>query len=105
MKTQRDIGKEILEGLEEIKQWQQGKKKLKVTHISFPTAEDVAPIRHELGLSQEAFAAFMNVSVATLRNWEQGRREPQGPARSLLFIAQNVPNAFLKAFKLIRKAA
>jgi putative transcriptional regulator len=53
-----------------------------------------------LGLSQQAFATFMGVSVATLRNWEQGRREPHGPARSLLLIARKVPNAFRKAFDL-----
>jgi putative transcriptional regulator len=105
MKQQRNIGQEILEGLEEIKQWQHGEKKLKVTRLNLPSANDVAPIRHKLKLSQDAFALLMGVSVATLRNWEQGRREPQGPARSLLLIAKNVPDAFLKAFKILRKTA
>lgn len=105
MKTQRNIGQEILEGIEEIQAWQCGKKKLKVTHVSMPNARDVAKIRHMLKLSQEAFAAFMGVSVATLRNWEQGRREPQGSARSLLLIAEKVPTAFLKAFKEAREVA
>lgn len=105
MTIKRDIGKEILEGIEEIKMWQRGQKKLKVSHISMPSASDVAKIRHELDLSQEAFAAFMGVSVATLRNWEQGRREPNGSARSLLLIAKKVPSAFLRAFKDIRDAA
>lgn len=105
MKTKRNIGQEILDGIKEIKAWQLGKKKLKVTKIELPSAEDVPNIRHHLGLSQQAFAAFMGVSVATLRNWEQGRRQPHGPARSLLLIAEKVPNAFRKAFDLAREAA
>jgi putative transcriptional regulator len=105
MKTQRNIGQEILAGIKEIQAWQRGEKKLKTTRISMPAAEDVANIRHTLKLSQQAFAAFMGVSVATLRNWEQGRREPHGSARSLLLIAEKVPTAFLKAFKEAREAA
>lgn len=104
MKSKRNIGQEILEGLKEIRAWQQGKKELKVTKIEMPSAEDVSHIRHNLGLSQQAFATFMGVSVATLRNWEQGRREPHGSARSLLLIAEKVPSAFRKAFNLARHA-
>ncbi len=101
----RNIGQEILSGIEEIKAWQKGQKKLKVTRLTLPTAGDVAKIRHKLGLSQQAFAAFMGVSVATLRNWEQGRREPHGSAKSLLLIAKKVPEAFLKTFQGIKNAA
>jgi putative transcriptional regulator len=46
----------------------------------------------------------MGVSVATLRNWEQDRREPQGPARSLLLVAKKQPEAVIKAFKASRPA-
>lgn len=105
MTKQRNIGEEILEGIAEIKSWQKGEKKLKTTAISLPTAEDVPHIRHQLKLSQEAFAAFMGVSVGTVRNWEQGRREPHGSARSLLLIAEKVPSAFRKAFHLARHVA
>lgn len=98
MKKERNIGQEILEGIQEIKEWQQGKKKLKVTRVSMPTASDVAQIRNKLKLNQEEFADFMGVSIRTLQNWEQNRREPQGPARSLLRVAQKAPAAILKAF-------
>ena len=57
--------------------------KLKTSTVELPRAADVQAIRKELGLSQEQFAQFMGVSVSTLRNWEQERREPHGPARSL----------------------
>lgn len=97
MKHERNIGQEILDGLDEIKQWQKGNKNLKVTHASLPSAGDVAKIRQKLHLCQEDFANFMGVSVRTLQNWEQHRREPQGAARSLLRVAQKSPEAILKA--------
>jgi len=58
---------------------------------------DVAVIRRKYDMSQEAFAALMGISVATLRNWEQGRRKPHGPAKVLLTIADRQPAAILEA--------
>lgn len=95
----RDIAKEILEGLEEIKAWKKGQVKLKTFTVELPRAADVPGIRKELGLSQDQFAMFMGVSPATLRNWEQKRREPQGAARSLLLVAAKQPEAVRQAFK------
>ena len=96
MKKERNIGQEILAGIKEIKEWQQGKKRLKITRVQFPRAADVAKIRQNLDLTQDEFADFMGVNVKTLQNWEQKRREPQGPARSLLRIAEKAPEAILK---------
>ena len=56
---------------------------------------DVQAIRKQYGLTQEKFAQMLSISVATLRNWEQGRRRPEGPARVLLLIAAKYPNAIL----------
>lgn len=64
--------------------------------FAFKVAE-VARIRRGLGLSQPEFASLIGVSVATLRNWEQGRRRPVGPARALLRIAATHPDAVLDA--------
>ena len=61
------------------------------------TAEDVQSIRKKLKKSQDEFALMIGVSVATLRNWEQGRRQPHGPARALLQIAAENPKAVEKA--------
>jgi len=97
--TKRDIGKEIIQGLEELKAWRRGDRKLRTTTIDLPRAADVPAIRKHLGLSQQQFAMFMGVSVATLRNWEQNRREPHGPARSLLLVAAKQPRAVREAFK------
>jgi putative transcriptional regulator len=61
------------------------------------TSEDVQAIRKKLKKSQDEFALMLGVSVATLRNWEQGRRHPHGPARALLKIAAENPRAVEKA--------
>jgi putative transcriptional regulator len=61
------------------------------------TPEDVQIIRKKLRKSQDEFALMLGVSVATLRNWEQGRRHPHGPARALLKIAAENPKAVEKA--------
>ena len=95
--ARRNIGKEIIEGLEELKAWRLGKTTLKTSTVELPRAGEVSAIRKALGLSQEQFARLMGVSVATLRNWEQGRREPHGAARSLLLVASKEPAAVLKA--------
>lgn len=58
---------------------------------SIPDRIDVAAIRRRTGLSQPAFAARIGVPVATLRNWEQGHRAPQGPARVLLALVDRNP--------------
>jgi len=59
--------------------------------------EDVQAIRKKLRKSQDEFALMIGVSVATLRNWEQGRRQPHGPARALLKVAAENPKAVEKA--------
>ena len=56
---------------------------------------DVRAIRERYALSQPKFAALMGISVATLRNWEQGRRQPEGSARVLLRVVARYPDAVL----------
>ena len=58
---------------------------------------DVQAVRAKLGASQAEFALMIGVSVATLRNWEQGRRTPDGPALALLRIAARNPKAVIQA--------
>ena len=57
----------------------------------------VQALRAELGQTQEEFALMIGVSVATLRNWEQGRRTPDGPALALLKVAAANPTAVVSA--------
>lgn len=65
------------------------RKRLMLGH--FESGEDVAALRRFVGLTQEQFALAMSISVHTLRNWEQGRRRPEGPAIALLRIAARHP--------------
>ncbi len=88
MTKKRDIGQELLDGVRAIKA---GKGKRRVIELS----QDVQEIRERLGLSQSAFAALLGVSTRTLQDWEQGRRQPTGAARSLLRVADRHPEALL----------
>jgi putative transcriptional regulator len=60
-------------------------------------AVGIKELRSKLGLSQPKFAKFLYVDVGTLRNWEQGRREPTGPAKALLRAIDRDPIHVLKA--------
>ena len=61
---------------------------------------DVKAVRRRLGKSQSEFARMIGVSVATLQNWEQGRRRPEGPARALLRVAAANPEAVAEALAM-----
>ena len=85
-RTARNIGREILDGLRELKAGEHGR---------VVTVPSVASIRQKTGLSQSRFAALLGVSVRTLQDWEQGRRAPSGAARTLLMVADRNPHALL----------
>jgi len=61
-------------------------------YIEEPNAKE---IRAKFNLTQIEFASMLNISVATLRNWEQGRRKPEGPARVLLNVANSNPEVLM----------
>ena len=84
--AKRDIGQEILDGLQEIKRGQHGR----VTKLPA-----VSTIREMTGLSQARFSELLGVSLRTLQEWEQGRRAPSGAARTLLQVAARDPKALL----------
>lgn len=85
--TDRDIGQEILTGLRQLKRGESGR----VT--TFPSVGDA---RAKVGLSQSEFARLLGVSVRTLQDWEQGRRQPSGPAKTLITLAYRNPKALLE---------
>jgi putative transcriptional regulator len=90
--SDRNLGAEILAGLDEIKQFKKGNLGLRTYVLSEPSAPQA--IRLKLKMSQSAFAGLLGVSVRTLQDWKQGRREPQGPAVALLRIAEQHPEVF-----------
>lgn len=85
----------LVKSIREMKQIQKGK--LKASRITRFDAISVKSIRHKLHQSQSEFAFMIGVSPSTLKNWEQGLREPEGPARALLTVAQKNPAAVYQA--------
>ena len=74
-----------------------GDTSLGAKHVVKVPAIDVAATRKKLGLSQDRFAIAFGASPATVRNWEQGRRHPEGPAKVLLQVIDREPEAVLRA--------
>jgi putative transcriptional regulator len=92
--SDRNIGQEILEGIKEIKRFKEGEIELNARTLNEPSPAKT--IRKKLKLSQSSFASLMGVSSRTIQDWEQGRRKPQGPAKSLLRIAEQHPEIFIE---------
>jgi putative transcriptional regulator len=85
---------ELLESVQQGGKIVHGKSKpSRIFRIDDP---NVPEIRKHIGLSQEKFAQLLGVSIATLRNWEQGRRKPDGAARVLLCVAAKHPQIVLE---------
>ena len=82
VKAKRNVGREILDGLRELKRGEYGRV------INVPS---VSLVREKTSLSRSRFAALLGVSVRTLQDWEQGRRAPSGAARTLLLVAHRNP--------------
>lgn len=82
--AKRDLGAELLESVRQMK----AGKRAAVHRVDVP---QIVQARMDAGLSQAQFAALMGVSVRTLQEWEQGRRNPSGAAHTLLRIAAKHP--------------
>ncbi|MDZ4313644.1 MAG: helix-turn-helix domain-containing protein [Azonexus sp.] len=89
--AKRDLGAELLESLHEMKAGKIGRVSV-VTRDGRVVDSPVAKARVVSKLSQAQFAALMGVSVRTLQEWEQGRREPSGAAKTLLRVVQSHPD-------------
>ena len=90
--AKRDLGAELLQSIREMKA---GKGQV-VARIEVPP---VAMARMKSGLSQSEFAGLLGVSVRTLQDWEQGRRQPSGAARTLITIAEQQPKVLRQVVK------
>ena len=95
----------LVNGANEVIAHIEGKQTLRKTVITVPdeppayTAEDVRQVREALKLSQGLFAKVLNVSINTVRKWEQDERHPSGPSARLLQIAQEHPEYLLNGNK------
>lgn len=91
----KELFAELVESVQEMRAIQRGQRKPARVTVVEPV--HVQAIRKRLGMTQPEFAQLIGVSVATLRNWEQGRRQPHGPARALLKVVAKNPKAVLDA--------
>lgn len=95
------IGQELIEGmtnaLAHVKGDAAKAKRVTTVMVKVPEQVDVAAIRRRLGMSQAVFAARFGFSVKNIRNWEQGQRQPDGPARAYLTVIAREPKAVQKA--------
>jgi len=93
------VGERIIRGLDQAIAWASGEDvPVRVTTIQVP-AIDVRTLRRKLRLSQSEFAARFGFPPATLKNWEQGRTRPEGPARVLLAVIARHPDAVEDALR------
>jgi putative transcriptional regulator len=95
--AKRDIGAELLLSVRPLKA---GKGKV-VAQVEVPA---VTVARMKSGLSQAEFSDLLGVSIRTLQDWEQGRRQPSGAARTLITIAEQQPKVLRQVFKSLDAA-
>lgn len=82
----------IMAGLDDARAYRKGERSGFVVHEVEVADPDVVAIRASTGLSQRAFARSIGIPLGTLKNWEQGRRRPEGPARVLLALIARRPS-------------
>ena len=87
---------ELLESVRDAGAYLKGNRK-GVVRTDRISPQSVAAIRAKRKLSQAQFARAFGISLDTLQNWEQGRRQPTGPAKVLLRVAERHPKAVLEA--------
>ncbi len=99
----KDLFDELVESVQQMKEIQAGRRKpARVTRAAELLSSDwpdVAALRAHFKLSQSKFAALLGISVDTLQNWEQRRRQPEGPAKVLLRVAAAHPEILLSVTK------
>ena len=89
----------LIAGLRDVAAYQRGAREGFVTHV--PAKVDVRTIRKQRGQTQDVFARTYGFSVASVRDWEQGRRQPERSARILLAMIAHAPEAVERVMREI----
>jgi putative transcriptional regulator len=89
----------LIEGLKSVAAYERGEREGFVTHV--PATVDVRAIRAQRGQTQDVFARTYGFSVASIRDWEQGRRQPERSARILLAMIAQAPDAVERVIRQI----
>jgi len=95
----RAVEDSIPQGLEETLAYAKGEADRSTYRVHVPQRIDVRAIRAKLGMTQQEFAAEFGFSVNTLRHWEQGKRQPEGPTRAYLLVIDRAPKSVRKALR------
>ena len=93
----KELFDELIESIEEAGKIRKGSTKPSRVFRYRPV--DIKRIRNRLHVSQSQFSLMIGVSKSTLQNWEQGRREPEGPAKALLRVVDKRPEAVLESLQ------
>ena len=91
------LGKRLIKAAREARAIARGEADPSTYRVHVPAEVDVKLIRRRLKLTQAEFARRFGIPPGTLRDWEQGRRHPEGPARALLLVIQHEPKAVERA--------
>ena len=89
----KELFDELVESIKEAGAYLRGEEE--ASRVTFIGEPDPRAVRGELGMTQEQFAAALAIDVGTLRDWERGRRDPDGPAMRLLQVAAKHPEVLL----------
>jgi putative transcriptional regulator len=93
------LDEKLLRSAQQARDWVQGKPvRVRVTYVPAPQV-DVRKLRARMGLSQTQFATKFGFSLDSIQNWEQGHRQPEGPARVLLVVIAKNPKAVEDALR------
>lgn len=88
-KMSDEMFNELMQSVKEVALIEKGE--MQPARVSVIDALDIVAIRNKTHKTQEEFATMLNISIGTLRNWEQGRRKPDGAALSLLKVVSANP--------------
>jgi len=91
------FGDDLIAGLTEAKEFARGGKA--AAHVTLVEVPDVRAIRRALHMSQQEFADAYHIPLATLKNWEQGRRAPDAPAAAYLQAISRKPQVIRDALQ------
>jgi putative transcriptional regulator len=101
MEVMSKVADSIRRGLQEALAYAEGQADESAYRVRVPDKIDVKAIRAGLDMTQEEFAGRFGFSVNTLRHWEQGSRQPEGPTRAYLLVIERAPKAVQKALLAI----
>lgn len=97
-----NVPREVIDGITEaLRRYESGVKTGRTFTVEGASAERIKQLRaHRLKMTQQEFAISFGIPIRTLQKWEQGAREPEGPARAYLAVIERIPEQVISALRL-----